>query len=332
MPNTALMVASSDEHFREMVRDNLLNVPNAKVAAEYQEVAANLYIRVLQDLERNPSAGLVVDISGDPDGAIKAIEKVKQAAPDLFVIASHFHADGETVIENAAREPEVVDLANCLLAMGARISGAGSDLIHVVGVDRLHGACYRIMPDRIETGTYLCAAAATGGDIRLNGTSPAYLEAVIDKLTDSGCRINIEPDAIHLVAPRRLTSVSIRTAPYPAFPTDMQAQFMALSSVADGTAVIRETIFENRFMHAVELLRLGADIKIDGNTAIVRGVDKLDGATVMATDLRASASLVIAGLAAQGETLVDRIYHLDRGYQALEQKLSSLGARVRRVT
>ena len=241
-------------------------------------------------------------------------------------------ADGETVIENAAREPEVVDLANCLLAMGARISGAGSDLIHVVGVDRLHGACYRIMPDRIETGTYLCAAAATGGDIRLNGTSPAYLEAVIDKLTDSGCRINIEPDAIHLVAPRRLTSVSIRTAPYPAFPTDMQAQFMALSSVADGTAVIRETIFENRFMHAVELIRLGADIKIDGNTAIVRGVDKLDGATVMATDLRASASLVIAGLAAQGETLVDRIYHLDRGYQALEQKLSSLGARVRRVT
>ena len=240
-------------------------------------------------------------------------------------------ADGETVIENAAREPEVVDLANCLLAMGARISGAGSDLIRVVGVDRLHGTCYRIMPDRIETGTYLCAAAATGGDIRLNNTTPAYLEAVIDKLTDSGCRISIEPDAIRLVAPRRLNSVSIRTAPYPAFPTDMQAQFMALSSVADGTAVIRETIFENRFMHAVELIRLGADIKIDGNTAVVRGVDKLDGATVMATDLRASASLVIAGLAAQGETLVDRIYHLDRGYQALDQKLSSLGARVRRV-
>jgi UDP-N-acetylglucosamine 1-carboxyvinyltransferase len=240
-------------------------------------------------------------------------------------------ADGETVIENAAREPEVVDLANCLLAMGARISGAGSDVIHVVGVDRLHGASYRIMPDRIETGTYLCAAAATGGDIRLNGTSPAYLEAVIDKLTDCGCRISIEPDAIRLVAPRRLTAVSIRTAPYPAFPTDMQAQFMALSSVADGTAVIRETIFENRFMHAVELIRLGADIKIDGNTAVVRGVDKLDGATVMATDLRASASLVIAGLAAQGETRVDRIYHLDRGYQALEQKLSALGARVRRA-
>jgi len=240
-------------------------------------------------------------------------------------------ADGETVIENAAREPEVVDLANCLLAMGARISGAGSDVIHVVGVDRLHGASYRIMPDRIETGTYLCAAAATGGDIRLNGTSPAYLEAVIDKLTDCGCRISVEPDAIRLTAPRRLASVSIRTAPYPAFPTDMQAQFMALSSVADGTAVIRETIFENRFMHAVELIRLGADIKIDGNTAVVRGVDKLDGATVMATDLRASASLVIAGLAAQGETRVDRIYHLDRGYQALDQKLSALGARVRRV-
>ena len=241
-------------------------------------------------------------------------------------------ADGETVIENAAREPEVVDLANCLIAMGAKISGAGSDVIRIDGVERLHGARYRIMPDRIETGTYLCAAAATGGDIRLTGTSAVYLEAVIDKLRDAGCRIDVDGDAIRLLAPPRLTAVSIRTAPYPAFPTDMQAQFMALSCVADGTAVIRETIFENRFMHAVELIRLGADIRIDGNTAVVQGVQKLDGATVMATDLRASASLVIAGLAAQGETLVDRIYHLDRGYQSLDRKLSALGARIRRVS
>jgi UDP-N-acetylglucosamine 1-carboxyvinyltransferase len=240
-------------------------------------------------------------------------------------------ADGETVIENAAREPEVVDLANCLVAMGARISGAGSDVIRIQGVDRLHGATHRIMPDRIETGTYLCAAAATGGDVRLTATSSAYLDAVIDKLMDSGCEIATEREAIHLRAPQRLTAVSIRTAPYPAFPTDMQAQFMAINCVANGTAVMRETIFENRFMHAVELIRLGADIKIDGNTAFVTGKPKLDGATVMATDLRASASLVIAGLVAQGETLIERIYHLDRGYEGLEHKLAALGAKVERV-
>ncbi len=187
------------------------------------------------------------------------------------------------------------------------------------------------MPDRIETGTYLCAAAATGGDIRLLKTSAAYLDTVVDKLMDAGCEITVERDAIRLVAPRRLKAVSLRTAPYPAFPTDMQAQFMAINAVAEGTAVIRETIFENRFMHAVELIRLGADIKIDGNTAFVKGVAKLDGATVMATDLRASASLVIAGLVAQGETLIERIYHLDRGYEGLEQKLAALGARVQRV-
>ncbi|MCX7169680.1 MAG: UDP-N-acetylglucosamine 1-carboxyvinyltransferase, partial [Proteobacteria bacterium] len=202
-------------------------------------------------------------------------------------------ADGETVIENAAREPEVVDLANCLVSMGAQISGAGSDVIRIRGVDRLHGATHRIMPDRIETGTYLCAAAASGGEVRLTGTSASYLDAVIDKLMDAGCEIHSERDAIRLKAPQKLTSVSLRTSPYPAFPTDMQAQFMALNSIAEGTAVIRETIFENRYMHAVELIRLGANITIDGNTAVVRGVPKLEGATVMATDLRASASLVI---------------------------------------
>lgn len=244
-------------------------------------------------------------------------------------------AEGETVIENAAREPEVVDLALCLSAMGARISGAGTDVIRIQGVERLHGATHRIMPDRIETGTYLCAAAATGGEIRLTDTSAAYLDAVIDKLMDAGCDITTEkaPDheAIRLRAPARLSAVSVRTAPYPAFPTDMQAQFMAINAVAKGTAVIRETIFENRFMHAVELKRLGANIRIDGNQAVVEGVERLTGAAVMATDLRASASLVIAGLVAEGETLIDRIYHLDRGYEAIEEKLSRLGARIRRV-
>ena len=240
-------------------------------------------------------------------------------------------ADGETIIENAAREPEVVDLANCLVSMGARISGAGTAVIRIQGVDQLHGATHAIMPDRIETGTYLCAAAATGGDVRLLKTSAAYLDAVVDKLMDAGCEITVERDAIRLVAPPRLKAVSLRTAPYPAFPTDMQAQFMAINCIADGVATIRETIFENRFMHANELARLGADIQIEGSNAIVRGVDHLEGATVMATDLRASASLVIAGLVARGETLIDRIYHLDRGYEHIEEKLSKLGALVRRV-
>lgn len=240
-------------------------------------------------------------------------------------------AAGETIIENAAREPEVVDLANCLVAMGARISGAGTDTIRIQGVERLHGAQHRVMPDRIETGTYLCAAAVTGGTVRLTDTSAAYLDTVVDKLLDAGCEITMERDAIRLQAPARLKAVSLRTAPYPAFPTDMQAQFMAMNCVADGVATIRETIFENRFMHVNELLRLGANIQIEGNNAVVRGVERLQGATVMATDLRASASLIVAGLVAQGETLIDRIYHLDRGYEKIEDKLHALGARVRRV-
>jgi len=240
-------------------------------------------------------------------------------------------AEGETIIENAAREPEVVDLANCLISMGARISGAGTDVIRIQGVDKLHGATHAIMPDRIETGTYLCAAAVTGGDIRLLKTSAAYLDTVVDKLMDAGCDITVERDAIRLVAPKRLKAVSLRTAPYPAFPTDMQAQFMAINCVADGVATIRETIFENRFMHVNELMRLGANIQIEGSNAIVRGVERLEGATVMATDLRASASLVIAALVADGETLIDRIYHLDRGYERIEEKLAKLGASVKRV-
>jgi len=240
-------------------------------------------------------------------------------------------ADGETTIENAAREPEVIDLADCLVSMGARISGAGSDRIRVYGVERLHGASHTVMADRIETGTYLCAAAATGGSVRLTHTSAAYLDVVVDQLLDAGCEIVAEREAIRLVAPRRLKAVSVRTSPYPAFPTDMQAQFMAVNCIAEGTAVIRETIFENRFMHAVELIRLGADIRIDASNAMVTGVAKLQGATGMATDLRASASLVIAGLVADGETLIDRIYHLDRGYERIEEKLGQLGAVVRRV-
>jgi UDP-N-acetylglucosamine 1-carboxyvinyltransferase len=268
--------------------------------------------------------------SGRLHGAHLLMDKVTVTGTENLMMAACL-AEGETVIENAAREPEVVDLANCLAAMGARIAGAGTDVIRIRGVDRLHGTTHRIMPDRIETGTYLCAAAATRGEVRLAGTSASYLDIVVDKLMDAGCEIAPERDAIRLKAPERLQAVSIRTAPYPAFPTDMQAQFMAANSVAEGTAVIRETIFENRFMHAVELQRLGADIRIDGNTAVVKGVARLQGATVMATDLRASASLVVAALAAEGETVVDRIYHLDRGYEGLEHKLRDLGARARRA-
>jgi len=241
-------------------------------------------------------------------------------------------AEGTTVIENAAREPEVVDLAQCLVTMGARIKGAGSDVIAVEGVVRLRGASHRIMSDRIETGTFLAAAAATGGSVTLNGTSAGTLDAVLEKLRESGAEIRAHNGTISLAMRGRPKGVNVRTAPYPAFPTDMQAQLMALDAIAEGTAVITETIFENRFMHAVEMQRLGADIEISGNTAVVRGVARLQGANVMATDLRASASLVIAGLVAEGETRIDRIYHLDRGYECIEEKLAQLGARIKRVT
>ena len=240
-------------------------------------------------------------------------------------------ADGTTVIENAAREPEVVDLAHCLNAMGARVQGAGSDVITIEGVDRLHGARYRVMPDRIETGTFLVAAAATGGSIRLTGARPDVLDAVLEKLRETGAQVTAGPDWIALETNGALSAVNVCTAPYPAFPTDMQAQFMVLDSIARGTAIVTETVFENRFMHVQELKRLGADIEVEGNTAVVKGVAHLDGATVMATDLRASASLVLAGLVARGTTTVERVYHLDRGYERIEEKLSRLGARIRRV-
>jgi UDP-N-acetylglucosamine 1-carboxyvinyltransferase len=240
-------------------------------------------------------------------------------------------AEGTTVLENAAREPEVVDLARCLVAMGARIEGAGSDAIRIEGARSLSGAAHRVMPDRIETGTLLAATAAAGGRVRLSGVAPATLDATLEKLRQAGARLTAAGDTIEIEMEHRPESVSVRTAPYPGFATDMQAQVMALDCIARGAATITETIFENRFMHALELQRLGADIAIQGNSAIVKGVARLQGATVMATDLRASASLVIAGLAADGQTLVDRIYHLDRGYESLETRLAALGARIERV-
>jgi UDP-N-acetylglucosamine 1-carboxyvinyltransferase len=240
-------------------------------------------------------------------------------------------ADGTTVLENAAREPEVSDLAHCLVAMGANIEGIGSDVITVHGVERLHGASYPVMPDRIETGTFLVAAAATGGRIKLRDTRADILDALLEKLRDAGAVISHDENSISLEMSGPIKAVNVRTAPYPAFPTDMQAQFMAMNTIAQGTSTVTETIFENRFMHVQELRRLGANIEVEGNTAVVRGEEQLQGATVMATDLRASASLVIAGLVAQGETTIERIYHIDRGYECIEEKLSQLGARIKRV-
>ncbi len=240
-------------------------------------------------------------------------------------------AEGTTVLENAAREPEVVDLARCLIAMGARIEGAGSDVITVHGVDRLHGADYSVMADRIETGTFLVAAAMAGGRVRATHTQPDTLDAVIAKLREAGAKVEVGADWIEVESDGKLKAVDVRTAPHPAFPTDMQAQFMAMNTVAEGAASVTETIFENRFMHVQELRRLGANIEVSGHTALVRGVPRLDGATVMATDLRASACLVLAGLVAAGETTIERIYHLDRGYERIEEKLTQLGARIKRV-
>lgn len=241
-------------------------------------------------------------------------------------------ADGTTILENAAREPEVVDLANCLNAMGAKVSGAGTDTITIEGVERMHGTTYDILPDRIETGTYLVAAAVTGGSVKLKDTDPTLLDAVLSKLEEAGAEIETGEDWISLdMKGKRAKAIDVRTAPYPAFPTDMQAQFSILNAVAEGSSSITETIFENRFMHVQELKRLGADIEVNGNTAIIKGVEELKSAPVMATDLRASASLVIAGLVAEGDTVVERIYHIDRGYECIEEKLLMLGAKIRRV-
>ena len=241
-------------------------------------------------------------------------------------------ADGETMLENAAREPEVVDLANFLNAMGAKVRGAGTDKIIIEGVTKLHSAEYNVLPDRIETGTYLIAGAITGGHVRISNTRPEHLDAVLAKLEQAGATLKIGSDWVELdMRGRRPKSVDVRTAPYPAFPTDMQAQFAALNTVADGVGTIIETIFENRFMHMLEMRRMGAEIRLEGNTAIIKGVSKLQAAPIMATDLRASASLVLAGLVAEGCTVIDRIYHIDRGYESIEEKFASLGAQITRL-
>ncbi|PDH33044.1 MAG: UDP-N-acetylglucosamine 1-carboxyvinyltransferase [OM182 bacterium MED-G28] len=294
----------------------------------------NLHISALQAM----GADIVVE-----DGYIKASVKGKLNGAHIFmdlvtvtgtenVMMAACLAEGQTVIENAAREPEVVDLANCLVKMGADISGQGTDTIIINGVKDLHGCSYSVMPDRIETGTYLIAAAATRGHIKLKDTRPDILESLLSKLEQVGAEIKLGDNWIELnMHGKRPQAVSLRTAPYPAFPTDMQAQFTALNSVAAGTGSITETVFENRFMHVHEMNRMGALIKVEGNTVIVQGVDALKGAPVMATDLRASASLIIAGLVSENETSVDRIYHIDRGYECIEEKLQLLGAQIRRV-
>jgi len=275
-------------------------------------------------------------------GFIKATAKRLKGARFVFdmvtvtgtenVLMAATLAEGTTVLENCAQEPEVVDLANCLIAMGARIEGAGSNKIIVHGVDRLHGGHYDVLPDRIETGTFLVAGAMTGGRVMAKKTRADIMDSVLQKLEEAGAHVNTGEDFIEVdMRGNRPKAVSLTTAPYPAFPTDMQAQFAAMNTIAEGVGVITETIFENRFMHLNELTRLGADVRIEGNTAIIRGVPKMTGAPIMATDLRASASLVLAGLVAEGETTVDRVYHIDRGYENIEEKLGGLGARIRRL-
>ncbi|HQX92181.1 MAG TPA: UDP-N-acetylglucosamine 1-carboxyvinyltransferase [Thermomonas sp.] len=269
--------------------------------------------------------------AGRLKGARHVFELVSVGATENVLMAAAL-AEGTTVLENAAMEPEIVDLAECLNAMGAKITGAGSPRIVIEGVDALHGCEHAVVADRIEAGTFLVAAAMTGGRVTLTHARADTMDAVLDKLHEAGATITIDGDRIHLdMHGKRPRAVNFTTAPHPAFPTDMQAQFMALNCMADGVGVINETIFENRFMHVNELLRLGADIRVDGHTAVVRGVSTLSGAPVMATDLRASASLILAGLVADGETVIDRIYHLDRGYENIEAKLSGLGAKIRRV-
>ncbi len=264
-------------------------------------------------------------------GARISMDMVTVTGTENIMMAAAL-AQGTTVIENAAQEPEVVDLAHCLIAMGAQIEGAGTSTLTIHGVERLHGAEYEVLPDRIETGTFLVGAAMTGGKVRARNARADTLDAVLAKLEEAGAHISTGADWIELdMRGRRPKAVNITTAPYPAFPTDMQAQFTALNCVAEGVGVITETVFENRFMHALELQRLGADIRLEGNTAIIKGVEKMSGAPIMATDLRASACLVLAGLVAQGDTTVDRVYHIDRGYENIEEKLGTLGAKIRRL-
>ncbi len=293
----------------------------------------NLHIKGLQAMgaEISVENGYIKARVDRLQGARLVMDIITVTGTENLMMAAAL-ADGTTVIENAAREPEVADLANCLNTMGARITGAGTDTIRVEGVERLSGTEYTVLPDRIETGTYLVAAAITGGRIKLKDTRPDVMDAVLQALREAGAAISVGEDWIELdMHGKRPRAVNIHTAPYPAFPTDMQAQFTALNIVAEGTGMITETVFENRFMHVQEMQRMGADIKLEGNTAISTGVAQLTGAPVMATDLRASASLVLAGLVAEGDTIVDRIYHIDRGYECIEEKLAQLGANIHRV-
>jgi len=293
----------------------------------------DLHIQGLQALgaEITVDHGFIKARAGRLKGGRVVFDLVSVGATENVLMAAAL-ALGTSILENAAMEPEIVDLADCLNAMGAQIEGAGSNRIVVHGVDRLHGAKHAVVADRIETGTFLVAGAMTGGRITARRTRPETLDAVLEKLMQAGAEIEVDGDRITLdMQGRRPRAVNLTTAPHPAFPTDMQAQFMALNCIAEGVGVINETIFENRFMHVQELLRLGADIRVEGHTAIVRGVEKLSGAPVMATDLRASASLILAGLVADGETVIDRIYHLDRGYENIEEKLSGMGAKIRRI-
>ena len=293
----------------------------------------NLHIKGLADMgaDIRLENGYILAEAKRLKGARILMDLVTVTGTENLLMAATL-AQGTTIIENAAREPEVVDLANCLSCMGAHISGAGTDTIIIEGVDRLSGTSYRVLPDRIETGTYLVAAAITGGRVKVKDTRPDILEAVLLKLEDAGAEVNVGRDWIEVdMHDRRPKAVNIRTAPYPAFPTDMQAQFTALNAVAEGVGTITETVFENRFMHVNELQRMGAQILLEGNTAISTGVPMLAGAPIMATDLRASASLILAALVAKGDTVVDRVYHIDRGYDCIEEKLSQLGAHIRRV-
>jgi UDP-N-acetylglucosamine 1-carboxyvinyltransferase len=293
----------------------------------------NIHVAGLQAMgaEIHIENGYIRARAGRLRGARLVLDTVTVTGTENLMTAAVL-ADGETVLENAAREPEVVDLARFLIAMGAKIQGAGTDRIVIQGVERLHGASYEVQPDRIETGTFLVAGAITGGRVRAHHTTPEHLDAVLLKLQEAGAVVETGKDWIDVdMRGRRPRSVDVRTAPYPAFPTDMQAQFAALDCVADGVGTIIETIFENRFMHMLEMRRMGAEIRLEGNTAIIKGVPRLTAAPVMATDLRASASLVLAGLVAEGRTEIDRIYHIDRGYESIEEKLSQLGAQIRRV-
>jgi len=293
----------------------------------------NIHIKGMQEMGADIEVknGYIIARAERLKGARIVMDMVTVTGTENLLMAAVL-ADGITILENAAREPEVTDLVNFLNKMGAKISGAGSDTLTIEGVESLQGTTYKVVPDRIETGTFLVAAAITGGKVRVKDTDPTLLDAVLDKLRDSGATIECGEDWIELdMKGKRPKAVSVRTAPYPAFPTDMQAQFTALNVVAEGTGTIVETIFENRFMHVQELQRMGANIEVEGNTAIVRGVEELNAAPIMATDLRASASLILAGLVAKGETEVLRIYHIDRGYELIEEKLSYLGAKISRV-